>query len=67
MPEVYHNYKTATRKHDYKGEYLAICIMGVDLIGPMPTGKGQMKHIVVAIDYFTKWIEVEPLQKIIEK
>ena len=40
--------------------------MGVDLIGPMPTGKGQMKHTVVAIDYFTKWIEVEPLQKIID-
>ena len=40
---------------------------GVDLIGPMPTGRGQMKYAVVAIDYFTKWIEVEPLQTITEK
>ena len=40
---------------------------GVDLIKPMPTGRGQMKYAVVAIDYFTKCIEVEPLQKITEK
>ena len=26
-----------------------------------------MKYAVIAIDYFTKWIEVESLQKITEK
>ena len=33
----------------------------------MPTERGQMKYAVVATDCFTKWIEVEPLQKISKK
>lgn len=33
----------------------------------MSTKKGQMKYVVVAIDYSTKCIEVESLQKIIKK
>ncbi|CAL9022213.1 unnamed protein product, partial [Prunus brigantina] len=28
---------------------------GLDLIGTMPQGKGQVKYDVVAVDYFTKW------------
>ncbi|KAI5316669.1 hypothetical protein L3X38_036376 [Prunus dulcis] len=34
---------------------------GLDLIGPMPEGKGQVKYAVVAVDYFTKWAEAEAL------
>ena len=26
-----------------------------------------MKFLVVGIDYFTKWVEVEPLAKIVQK
>ncbi|XP_020421250.1 uncharacterized protein LOC109949591 [Prunus persica] len=37
---------------------------GLDLIGPMPEGKGQVKYAVVAIDYFTKWAEAEALATI---
>ncbi|KAI5351522.1 hypothetical protein L3X38_004413 [Prunus dulcis] len=37
---------------------------GLDLIGPMPQGKGQVKYAVVAVDYFTKWVEAEPLATI---
>ena len=40
---------------------------GVDIIGPLPTGKGQVKYAIVAVDYFTKWVEAEPLAKITEK
>ena len=40
---------------------------GVDLIGPLPTGKGQAKYAIVAVDYFTKWAEAEPLTSIIER
>ena len=29
--------------------------------------KGQVKFAVVAVDYFTKWVEAEPLETIIEK
>ncbi|XP_020412296.1 uncharacterized protein LOC109947163 [Prunus persica] len=36
----------------------------LDLIGPMPQGKGQVKYVVVAVDYFTKWVKAEPLATI---
>ena len=37
---------------------------GIDILGPLPLSRGQCKFIVVAIDYFTKWAEAEPLAKI---
>lgn len=37
------------------------------MIGPLPKGRGVATHVVVAVDYFTKWIEVETLSMIIEK
>lgn len=40
---------------------------GIDIVGSLPQEKGQMRFLVVAIDYFTKWVEAEPLTKIIEK
>ncbi|XP_022150862.1 uncharacterized protein LOC111018909 [Momordica charantia] len=39
---------------------------GVDIIGPFPLGKGQTKFAVVAVDYFTKWVEAEALSHITE-
>ena len=36
-------------------------IWGIDLIGSLPAGKGGVCYAVVAIDYFTKWVEAEPL------
>ncbi|CAL2230452.1 unnamed protein product [Prunus armeniaca] len=32
---------------------------GLDLIGTMPQGKGQIKFAVVSVDYFTKWVKSE--------
>jgi len=40
---------------------------GTDMIGPFPFGKGQCKFLLVGVDYFTKWIEAEPLATIIAK
>jgi hypothetical protein len=37
---------------------------GMDLVGPLPQASRQRKFIIVAIDYFTKWIEAEPLASI---
>jgi hypothetical protein len=37
---------------------------GVDIVGPLPRGKGGVRFAVVAVDYFTKWTEVEPLANI---
>ena len=39
---------------------------GLDILGPLPLGKGQCKFIIVVVDYFTKWAEVEPLATITE-
>nr|KYP52767.1 Gypsy retrotransposon integrase-like protein 1 [Cajanus cajan] len=36
-------------------------LWGMDILGPFPLAKGQCKFFLVAIDYFTKWIEAEPL------
>jgi len=33
---------------------------GIDILGLFPLVKGQVKFLIVAIDYFTKWIEAEP-------
>ena len=40
---------------------------GLDILGPFPLGTKQMKFLVVGIDYFTKWVEAEPLAKITPK
>jgi hypothetical protein len=32
---------------------------GLDMIGPLPTAPGGFKRVLVAIDKFTKWIEVK--------
>ncbi|XP_014492331.1 uncharacterized protein LOC106754782 [Vigna radiata var. radiata] len=37
---------------------------GMDIVGPFPTGRSQLKFLLVAVDYFTKWVEAEPLAKI---
>ncbi|VFQ86422.1 unnamed protein product [Cuscuta campestris] len=40
---------------------------GIDIVGALPKGAGQARWIVVAIDYFTKWVEAEPLAGITER
>jgi hypothetical protein len=38
---------------------------GIDIVGPLPTAEGNYKYTVVAVEYFTKWIEVKPLLNIV--
>ncbi|XP_065036718.1 uncharacterized protein LOC135672189 [Musa acuminata AAA Group] len=40
---------------------------GLDLLGPFPPALGQRRYIVVGVDYFTKWVEAEPLVTISER
>nr|GEZ07466.1 reverse transcriptase domain-containing protein [Tanacetum cinerariifolium] len=34
---------------------------GIDISGPFPKGPDKVKFLIVAIDYFTKWIEAKPV------
>ncbi|XP_027184263.1 uncharacterized protein K02A2.6-like [Coffea eugenioides] len=37
---------------------------GTDIIGPFPRAPGNFAYAVVAVDYFTKWVETELLRSI---
>uniref|UniRef100_A0A2N9ENC7 Uncharacterized protein n=1 Tax=Fagus sylvatica TaxID=28930 RepID=A0A2N9ENC7_FAGSY len=37
---------------------------GLDIVGPFPQAPGNKKFLITATDYFTKWIEAEPLSNI---
>ncbi|XP_057246762.1 uncharacterized protein LOC130589512 [Beta vulgaris subsp. vulgaris] len=41
--------------------------MGHGSTRPLPPALGQRKFLIVAIDYFTKWTEAEPLASITDK
>ena len=40
----------------------AMC--GMERLGPLLKAPGQVKFLLVTIDYFTKWIEARPLREI---
>ncbi|GKE60050.1 reverse transcriptase domain-containing protein, partial [Tanacetum coccineum] len=40
---------------------------GIDIVGPLPTAPGGARFLVIAIDYFTKWVEAKPLISITGK
>ena len=37
---------------------------GFDIVGPFPKAAGNKKYLRVGTDYFTKWVEAEPLANI---
>jgi hypothetical protein len=37
---------------------------GLDLVGPLPRAPGNRQWLIVASDYFTKWVETESLTHI---
>ncbi|XP_074336713.1 uncharacterized protein LOC141673883 [Apium graveolens] len=39
---------------------------GIDLVGPLPKSSKQCQYIIVAVDYFIKWVEAKPLARIRE-
>ena len=39
-------------------------LWGIDIVGPFPLATRQRRWIVVAVEYFTKWVEAEALASI---
>ncbi|XP_075479412.1 uncharacterized protein LOC142520294 [Primulina tabacum] len=39
---------------------------GMDIVGSFPIAPAQKKFLLVAVDYFSKWVEAEPLARITE-
>jgi hypothetical protein len=37
---------------------------GLDIVGPLPRAPGNKRFLITATDYFTKWVEAEPLSNI---
>ena len=37
---------------------------GLDIVGPFPKAVGNKRYLLVDTDYFTKWVEAEPLANI---
>ncbi|RDY11318.1 hypothetical protein CR513_04041, partial [Mucuna pruriens] len=37
------------------------CKWGVDILRPFPLAPGQIKFLIVVVDYFTKWVEAESI------
>ncbi|RDX66872.1 Gypsy retrotransposon integrase-like protein 1, partial [Mucuna pruriens] len=37
---------------------------GIDILGPFLIAPGQLKFLIVTVDYFTKWVEAEPVATI---
>jgi hypothetical protein len=44
--------------------HLPFSVWGLDLVGPLQKAPGGFSHLLVAIDKFSKWIEVRPLTSI---
>ncbi|GKV01654.1 hypothetical protein SLEP1_g14191 [Rubroshorea leprosula] len=40
---------------------------GLDLLGPFIKGVGGVTHLIVGVDYFTKWVEARPLSSLTSK
>ncbi|KAJ4790334.1 Pol-polyprotein [Rhynchospora pubera] len=36
-------------------------VWGIDILGPFPTARANLRFLIVAVEYFTKWIEAKPL------
>ena len=61
------NLSPPVRSIDVSHNPMALSVVGLDILGPLLIGTGQFKFIIVAVDYFTKWAEAEPLATITEQ
>ena len=39
-------------------------VWGLNMVGPLRTGRSGFTHVLVAVDKFTKWIEAKPIKNL---
>ena len=54
----------ASRSSKPRQQPVAVRVMGLDILGPFPRATGNRRFVLVAINYFTKWVEAEALANI---
>jgi len=52
------NHQPLTELHNIRSPW-PFAKWGMDIVGPFPPASGQRRFLIVAIDYFTKWIEAK--------
>jgi hypothetical protein len=43
---------------------MAFCCVGLDVVGPLRKAPGGYTHLLVAIEKFSKWVEVRPIMNL---
>jgi len=64
MPETWQPYLLETGAASLYTIPMAFAKWGMDILGPFSHDKGQVKFLIVVVDYFTKWIKAKPLATI---
>ena len=64
MLEICPEYPSARRDSQPFVQPMAIRLVGPRYCRPLPQGSGNKRYLLVGTDYFTKWVEAEPLANI---
>ena len=64
MPKICTKYTAAKGVLNPLSNPWSFAQWGLDIVGPFPKATGNKKYLLVNTDYFTKWVEAEPLANI---
>ena len=64
MSKIYTKYTPTRRISEPPLQSLAFCTMGLGYCGPFPKAAKNKKYLLDDTDYFTNWVEAEPLANI---
>ena len=64
MSKIYSKHNSASIKIEIHPQPSPFCQWGLDLLGPFKLATRGKKCFIVAIHYFTKWVEAEALTTI---